>query len=117
MKALKTVPLLPKDETSAENKLWFAVIAQALLDAEYLGNRRDRIYTKMSAIDWLKSDSKDFRLVFHYAGYEEYRARNKVEILLKEKKYSLTYEQHAILNKKKYVPRPNRNIQRYKLVF
>ena len=117
MKTLQTVPLLPKEETSAENKLWFAVIVQALLDAEYLGNRRDRIYTKMSAIDWLKSDSKDFRLVFHYAGYEEYRARNKVEILLKEDKYSLTYEQQAILNKKKYVPRPNREAQRYKLVF
>ena len=73
MKTLQTVPLLPKEETSAENKLWFAVIVQALLDAEYLGNKRERIYTKMSAIDWLKSDSKDFRLVFHYAGYEEYR--------------------------------------------
>jgi hypothetical protein len=117
MNQLKTVPLFPQEETSPVSKLWFAVIAQALVDAEYPGNRRDRIYMKIEAINWFKYDSKDFNIVFHLAGYEEFRARKKVEIMLKNEKYSLTDTQYAILNKKKYIPRPHRESQRFKLVF
>jgi len=117
MNQLKTVPLFPQEETSPVSKLWIAVIAQAIIDAAYLGNRRDRIYMKIEAMNWFKNDSRDFDLVFHYAGYEEFRARKKIELMLKDEKYSLTDTQHAILNKKKYVPRPNRETQRFKLVF
>ncbi len=117
MNQLKTVPLFPQEETSPVSKLWFAVIAQAVVDAAYPGNRRDRIYMKLEAINWFKDDTRDFNLVFHYAGYEEHRARTKVNIMLQDKKYWLNDIQKAILNKKKYIPRPYRETQRFKLVF
>ena len=117
MNQLKTVQLFPQEDTSPVNKLWFAVIAQAVIDAAYPGNRRDRIHMKLEAINWFKDDTRDFNLVFHYAGYEEDRARRKVNIMLKDKKYWLNDIQNAILNKKKYIPRPYRETQRFKLVF
>ena len=49
MKQLKTVPSSQTEQKLPEENLWYAVIAQALTDAAYAGNRRDPLYAKREA--------------------------------------------------------------------
>ena len=114
MKQLKTVPSSQTEQKLPEENLWYAVIAQALTDAAYAGNRRDPLYAKREAIEWMTTQGKDFKLVFHYAGYEyEYVAR-KIRKLLTMVKYQITEIQIAILTNKKTQSKPS---ERYKLSF
>ena len=114
MNQLKTVPSSQTEQKLPEEKLWYAVIVQAFTDAAYAGNRRDPLYAKREAIDWMTTQGKDFKLVFHYAGYEAEYAMRKVRNLLTLVKYQITEIQTAILTNKKPQSKPS---ERYKLSF
>ena len=114
MNQLKTVPSSQTEQKLPEEKLWYAVIVQVLTDAAYAGNRRDPLYAKREAIEWMTTQGKDFKLVFHYAGYEYEYAVRKVRKLLTLIKYQLTDIQTAILTNKKPQSKPS---ERYKLNF
>ena len=114
MNQLKTVPSSQTEQKLPEEKLWYAVIVQAFTDAAYAGNRRDPLYAKREAIDWMTTQGKDFKLVFHYAGYEYEYAVRKVRKLLTMVKYQITEIQTAILTNKKPQSKPS---ERYKLSF
>jgi len=114
MNQLKTVPSSQTEQKLPEEKLWYAVIVQAFTDAAYAGNRRDPLYAKREAIEWMTTQGKDFKLVFHYAGYEYEYAVRKVRKLLTLIKYQLTELQTAILTNKKPQSKPS---ERYKLSF
>tara|TARA_R100001082_G_scaffold49958_1_gene27044 strand:+ start:1960 stop:2310 length:351 start_codon:yes stop_codon:yes gene_type:complete len=116
MRLLKTVPSSQSEHDLPESKLWFAVIVQALTDAAYAGNRREPLYNKREAIQWMKNEGNDFKMVFHYAGYEFDYATRKVRKLLSSIEYQLNKTQLAILTKKKFTPRVRTDI-RYKLSF
>ena len=114
MNQLKTVPSSQTEQKLPEEKLWYAVIVQAFTDAAYAGNRRDPLYAKREAIEWMSTQGKDFKLVFHYAGYEYEYAVRKVRKLLTMVKYQITEIQTAILTNKKPQSKPS---ERYKLSF
>ena len=114
MNQLKTVPSSQTEQKLPEEKLWYAVIVQAFTDAAYAGNRRDPLYAKREAIEWMTTQGKDFKLVFHYAGYEYEYAVRKVRKLLTMVKYQITEIQTAILTYKKPQSKPS---ERYKLSF
>ena len=114
MNQLKTVPSSQTEQKLPEEKLWYAVIVQAFTDAAYAGNRRDPLYAKREAIEWMTTQGKDFKLVFHYEGYEAEYAMRKVRNLLTLVKYQITEIQTAILTNKKPQSKPS---ERYKLSF
>lgn len=114
MNQLKTVPSSQTEQKLPEEKLWYAVIVQAFTDAAYAGNRRDPLYAKREAIEWMTTQGKDFKLVFHFAGYEYEYAVRKVRKLLTMVKYQITEIQTAILTNKKPQSKPS---ERYKLSF
>lgn len=114
MNQLKTVPSSQTEQKLPEEKLWYAVIVQAFTDAAYAGNRKDPLYAKREAIEWMTTQGKDFKLVFHYAGYEYEYAVRKVRKLLTMVKYQITEIQTAILTNKKPQSKPS---ERYKLSF
>ena len=114
MNQLKTVPSSQTEQKLPEEKLWYAVIVQALTDAAYSGNRRDPLYAKREAIEWMTTQGKDFKLVFHFAGYEYEYAVRKVRKLLTMVEYQITKIQAAILANKKPQSKPS---ERYKLSF
>ena len=114
MNQLKTVPSSQTEQKLPEEKLWYAVIVQAFTDAAYAGNRKDPLYAKREAIEWMTTQGKDFKLVFHYAGYEYEYAVRKVRKLLTMVKYQITEIQMAMLTNKKPQSKPS---ERYKLSF
>ena len=114
MNQLKTVPSSQTEQKLPEEKLWYAVIVQAFTDAAYSGNRRDPLYAKREAIEWMTTQGKDFKLVFHFAGYEYEYAVRKVRKLLTMVKYQITEIQMAMLTNKKPQSKPS---ERYKLSF
>ena len=114
MNQLKTVPSSQTEQKLPEEKLWYAVIVQAFTDAAYAGNRRDPLYAKREAIEWMTTQGKDFKLVFHFAGYEYEYAVRKVRKLLTMVKYQITEIQMAMLTNKKPQSKPS---ERYKLSF
>jgi len=116
MNQLKTVPSSQTEQKLPEEKLWYAVIVQAFTDAAYAGNRRDPLYAKREAIEWMTTQGKDFKLVFHYAGYEYEYAVKKVRKLLSSLTYNFSSIQWDILTKKKFTPRVRNDIK-YKLSF
>ena len=62
MNQLKTVPSSQTEQKLPEEKLWYAVIVQAFSDAAYAGNRRDPLYAKREAIEWMTTQGKDFKI-------------------------------------------------------
>ena len=60
MRLLKTLPSSQSEHDLPESKLWFAVIVQALTDAAYAGNRREPLYNKREAIQWMKNIQRVF---------------------------------------------------------
>ena len=114
MNQLKTVPSSQTEQKLPEEKLGYAVIVQAFTDAAYAGNRRDPLYAKREAIEWMTTQGKDFKLVFHFAGYEYEYAVRKVRKLLTMVEYQITKIQAAILANKKPQSKPS---ERYKLSF
>ena len=114
MNLQKTVQSYQADQKSPEEKLWYAVIVQAFTDATYKGHRKDPLYAKREAIEWMTSEGKDFKLIFHFAGYEYEYAVRKVRKLLTMVEYQITKIQAAILANKKPQSKPS---ERYKLSF
>ena len=116
MNRIKTVPSSQSEQKSPEENLWYAVIVQVFTDASYTGNRREPLHDKRRAIDWMKSEGQDFKMVFHYAGYEYEYAVKKVRKLLSSLTYNFSSIQWDILTKKKFTPRVRNDIK-YKLSF
>lgn len=62
---------LPFDQDVSEScpfvSLWVAVIAQAMMDAQTIGQAPITIYARREAIHWLTAYSKDFRIVCNNA--------------------------------------------------
>ena len=52
---------------SPELVLFTAVLTQAIHDALYNGTSKCYIQYKIDAVKWLTSNSKDFKLICHYA--------------------------------------------------
>ena len=75
-----------------EQKLWRAVLLQAIEDA--FGNNQSQvsIFERRMAIDWMKDFNKDFATVCENAGF------NPVQAFYKFKKYNLI--QKGIVNER-----------------
>jgi len=57
-------------EQIAEQRLWQAVILQAVFDATYEGNNRDILNEKPRADVWIKYAREDFRTACSLAGMD-----------------------------------------------
>ncbi len=75
-----------------EQKLWRAVLLQAIEDA--FGNNQSQvsIFERRMAVDWMKDFNKDFATVCENAGF------NPVQAFYKFKKYNLI--QKGIVNER-----------------
>ena len=89
---------IPQDQISSETKLWYAVLAQAITDASYLGVRKAYVDCKKKAIEWLKSNSKDFKMVCHYADLDSDYVKRKFDIAFTNNKFNITDIQQKIMN-------------------
>ena len=97
---LKT-SLIPQNQISSETRLWYAVLAQAITDASYLGVRKAYVDCKKKAIEWLKSNSTDFKMVCHYADLESDYVKRKFDIAFTTNKFNITDIQQKIMNDKR----------------
>lgn len=61
-------PRTPIPDTNGEQRVWQAVILQALMDASANGKRAEIQKAKREARLWLQGDSADFQLVCENAG-------------------------------------------------
>jgi len=84
---------------SPERYLFRAVISQAIHDAMYNGLDKYYLIDKRNAIDWLISNSVDFRTICHYAEIDPDMACRKFTAAMKLNLYSLKESQHRVLNK------------------
>ena len=94
---LKTA-LTQQDHKSSEIRLWYAVLAQAITDASYLGIRKSYVDCKRQAIEWLQSDSPDFKMVCTYADLESEYVKRKFDIAFTTNKFNVTAIQSKIMN-------------------
>ena len=85
-------------------KLFRAIINQAIHDAMYDGVYKYHIIDKREAIQWLTSDSIDFRTICSYAEIDASQATRKFTAAMKLDLYALRDDQNLVLNKprKKY---------------
>jgi|TARA_B110000977_G_scaffold80680_1_gene107992 hypothetical protein len=85
-------------------KLFRAIINQAIHDAMYDGVYKYHIIDKREAIQWLTSDSIDFRTICSYAEIDASQATRKFTEAMKLDLYALRDDQNLVLNKprKKY---------------
>ena len=85
-------------------KLFRAIINQAIHDAMYDGVYKYHIIDKREAIQWLTSDSVDFRTICSYAEIDASQATRKFTEAMKTDLYALRNDQKDILYKprKKY---------------
>ena len=91
----------PQDQISSETRLWYAVLAQAITDASYLGIRKAYVDCKKKAIDWLQGNSKDFKMVCHYAELDSDYVKRKFDIAFTTNKFNITNIQQKIINDKR----------------
>ena len=91
----------PQDQISSETRLWYAVLAQAITDASYLGIRKGYVDCKKKAIDWLQGNSKDFKMVCHYAELDSDYVKRKFDIAFTTNKFNITNIQQKIINDKR----------------
>ena len=91
----------PQDQISSETRLWYAVLAQAITDASYLGIRKGYVDCKKKAIEWLQSNSKDFKMVCTYADLESDYVKRKFDIAFTTNKFNITDIQQKIINDKR----------------
>ncbi len=61
-----------------EIALWRSVITQALMDASSNSKKDEAKNEKMQALRWLASNSRDFKMICYYAGYDPAYIRQKV---------------------------------------
>ena len=87
-----------QDYKSSEIKLWYAVLAQAITDASYPGIRKSYVDCKRQAIEWLKSNSTDFKMVCTYADLESDYVKRKFDIAFTTNKFNVTDIQSKIMN-------------------
>jgi len=90
--------LIPQDQVSSETRLWYAVLAQAITDASYLGVRKAYVDCKKKAIEWLQSNSKDFKMVCHYAELDSDYVKRKFDIAFTTNKFNITDIQQKIMD-------------------
>jgi hypothetical protein len=91
-------------DKSPELILFRAVINQALRDAMYDGVYKYHIIDKREAIQWLTSDSIDFRTICSYAEIDSSQATRKFTEAMKLDLYAMRNDQEKVLTKprKKY---------------
>ena len=89
---------------SPELRLFRSIITQAIDDAMYDGLDKYKIIDKREAIQWLTSDSVDFRTICSYAEIDASQATRKFTEAMKLDLYALRDDQNLVLNKprKKY---------------
>jgi hypothetical protein len=102
---------------SPEEILWYAVIAQAIRDAKYDGFRKEYLDCKQSAIIWLSRNSKDFKLVCHYAGFDSEFAYKKINNAFQKNEFTITEKQDKIINKIIQYKPQKKYKKRFKLKF
>jgi len=85
---------------SPERKLFRAVLTQAIEDAMYDGLNKYKIIDKREAINWLISNSYDFKLICHYADIDHEYAFMKFVKAMKLDVYKLKDQQINIIQKK-----------------
>ena len=85
-------------------KLFRAIINQAIHDAMYDGVYKYHIIDKREAIQWLTSDSIDFRTICSYAEIDSSQATRKFTEAMKLDLYAMRNDQEKVLSKprKKY---------------
>ena len=89
------------NETNSETRLWYAVLAQAITDASYLGIRKGYVDCKKKAIEWLQSNSTDFKMVCTYADLESDYVKRKFDIAFTTNKFNITDIQQKIMDDKR----------------
>ena len=91
-------------DKSPELILFRAVINQAIHDAMYDGVYKYHIIDKREAIQWLTSDSIDFRTICSYAEIDSSQATRKFTEAMKLDLYAMRNDQEKVLSKprKKY---------------
>ena len=91
-------------DKSPELILFRAVINQAIHDAMYDGVYKYHIIDKREAIQWLTSNSIDFRTICSYAEIDSSQATRKFTEAMKLDLYAMRNDQEKVLSKprKKY---------------
>ena len=91
-------------DKSPELILFRAVINQAIHDAMYDGVYKYHIIDKREAIQWLTSNSIDFRTICSYAEIDSSQATRKFTEAMKLDLYAMRNDQKKVLSKprKKY---------------
>ena len=89
---------------SPELILFRSIINQALHDAMYDGVYKYHIIDKREAIQWLTSNSVDFRTICSYAEIDPSQATRKFTEAMKLDLYAMRNDQEKVLSKprKKY---------------
>ena len=85
-------------------KLFRAIINQAIHDAMYDGVYKYHIIDKREAIQWLTSNSVDFKTICFYAEIDASQATRKFTEAMKLDLYAMRNDQEKVLSKprKKY---------------
>ena len=105
------------NEKSSEIRLWYAVLAQAITDASYLGIRKSYVDCKRQAIEWLQSDSTDFKMVCTYADLEPDYVKRKFDIAFTTNKFNVTDIQSKIMNDRRTPAQIKYEKKNFKLIF
>lgn len=85
---------------SPERKLFRAILTQAIEDAMYNGLNKYEIIAKREAINWLTSNSYDFKFICHYSDIDYEYASMKFVKAMKLNTYKLKNKQINIIQKK-----------------
>ena len=80
-------------------KLFRAIINQAIHDAMYDGVYKYHIIDKREAIDWLTSNSIDFKTICSYAEIDASQATRKFTEAMKLDLYAIRKDQYKVLDK------------------
>jgi len=84
-------------QSESENRLFCAVIYQAIDDASYKGLDKRYLRYKQEAIDWLTNMSNDFCLVCQLANYEPQYVKDQIKKLAMHGSIQFTQAQNDIL--------------------
>lgn len=93
---------------SPEQRMFLNVITQAIHDSKYKGSNRYFLFYKNDAINWLKSNSYDFRLICRLANVDPDYAHVKFTKFIKNNITTISVQK-----------KPDRNYRpgRYRLTF
>ena len=113
---LKTA-LTKQNHKSSEIRLWYAVLAQAITDASYLGICKSYVDCKRQAIEWLQSGSIDFNMVCAYADLESDYVKRKFDIAFTTNKFNVTAIQNKIMKDRRSPEQIKYEKKKFKLKF